>query len=148
MKKRNTFIFYILTLLSGGQFGFLWLFLMAHDVEAMQKNHIPRLRFFGAAYTIVYVAYLFVVGYNLYHFPQYEPGGKGLPIFSFMPFMLISAFYLLAYAIYLALRVADFVRKSGTTMVGNAGLILLFIFYLAALPLLQSKLNRVIESRA
>jgi len=148
MKKRNTFLFYLLTLLTGGQFGFLWLFLMAHDVEAVQKNQIPQLRFFSVVYPVVYVVYLVVLGYNLYNFPQFEPSGKGLPSFTFTPFLFFSAFFLLGYGIYLALRVADSVRRSGTKLVGNAGLILLFLFYLAALPLLQSKLNRAVESRA
>lgn len=148
MTKRNAVIYYLFALLTGGQFGLLWLFLMAHDVEAGRRNHIPQLHLFSAVYVTVYAVYLALVGYNLYALSQFEPGGAALFSFAFVPFMLLSAFFLLAYATYLAVKIAQFVRASGINLVGNAGLLLLFFVCLAALPILQSKLNRAVEGRA
>lgn len=145
MVKRNTTIYYILSLFTGGQFAFLWLFLMAKDVNSVKANYIPRLSLFGLSFMTLYITYMTMFVYLVSQFPRTTLPSRELTSYSYLPIMFLISVIMLIYAGYLVAKIAGFVRESGIPVMGNTGLILLFFVYLVSLPILQSKLNRVTE---
>jgi hypothetical protein len=143
MKRRSSLLNYILALLTGGQFAFVWLFLMAFDVNKARNNYVPRLAAVCVAFIVLYVVYLSLVGYSVYQigtastetYPSLS--ARTIP----MAPLLLMAIMLLACAVYLLVRIANFVREGGAAFPRNSVLVLLFFFYFASLPMLQNRLN-------
>lgn len=144
MKNRNTSLYYLTTLITGGQFSFVWLFLMASDANSMAKNHIPRLKPFVVGFSALYVTYLVLVGYTIAQFASRpEPNIAPAVVTSgyYFTALLLMALTIMALTWFLILRVARFVRNKGQRVPGAAALLLLSLFFLVSLPLLQSRLN-------
>ena len=143
MKRRSSLLSYALTLLTGGQFAFAWLFLMAFDVNKERNNYFPRLAAVCVVFIVLYVVYLTMVGYNIYQIgtastETYPPlSARTIPM---APLLLMSVM-LLACAVYLLVRIANFVREGGAAIPRNSVIVLLLFFYLASLPVLQNRLN-------
>jgi hypothetical protein len=144
VKRRSSFINYVLTLVTGGQFAFVWLFFMAFDVNRVKSNHVPRLTAMCIGFIILYVLYMSLAGYNMYLIgtataETYISLNARIP---FWPFLLM-AIALFACSIYLLLRIADFARQNGVATPSNGVVVLLFFGYLISLPMLQNRLNRM-----
>lgn len=150
MKRRSPLLNYVLTLVSGGQFGLVWLFMMASDVSKLRTNFTPRLPAFSVAYVVLYFVYMVLVGYNMYLIgtatteTYLSVRTRMIPI---EPLLLIAV-ALLAYPMYLLIKVASFVRLNGSITPGYAVLVLLFFLCLLSLPLLQNRLNALHEKHA
>jgi glucan phosphoethanolaminetransferase (alkaline phosphatase superfamily) len=143
MKRRSASFNYILTLLTGGQFGLAWLFLMASDINKEQPSFVPKLRAFTVAFAALYVIYALSVGYNMYQIGTAT--AETYPLHSARTIPMAPLFFiaigLMAYAIYLLVKIGAFVRARGASAPSNAVLVLLFFAYLISLPLLQNRLN-------
>lgn len=150
MKRRNPVLNYLLTLVTGGQFGVVWLFLMAFDADKEEKGFVPRLALFALLYAVLYAVYLSLVGYNMYQigtatvetYPSHSE--RIVPIGP----LLLIAVALLAYPLYLLVKVAGFVRQRGRRTPSTTVLLLLSLVYFMSLPMLQNRLNALSEKNA
>ena len=136
MHRRSTALFYILFLVSGGQFGFVWAYLMNKDLAQIDPSHIRNLRLYGAVFLVGYVVYLGVVLYWMTHLPRMYEAGAGV-----LSIMFALGFSLFVGWVYALFRVARWLRNHSVPVLSDAALFLLLFAYGAALPLLQSKLN-------
>ena len=121
---------------------------MAKDVNSLKPNCIPRLSLFGLIFSSLYITYMAMFGYLIYQFPSIEAPDGELSSFPYFPIMVAISVIMLSYVVYLITKITGFVRESGVRVIGNIGLILLFFVYLVSFPILQSKLNRVVEKSA
>jgi hypothetical protein len=143
MRRRSAVLNYVFALLTGGQYGLAWLFLMASDINRQRPDYVPRLRAFAVAFAVLYVVYLALVAYNMFLIgtataETYQANSaRAVPAVL----LLAMAIALIAYALFLLIRVGAFVREKGAQAPGNVVLVLLFFLYLISLPLLQSRLN-------
>jgi len=145
MRRRSTALNYALSLLTAGQFGVAWLFLMAADVNSEKPGYVPRLRAFAIGFAILYVVYLLCAGYDMYLIgtattETYQMHGARL--IPMAPLFLIGV-GLATYTIYLLVKIGTFVREKGGRLPGNFVLVLLLFVYLITLPLLQTRLNKL-----
>jgi hypothetical protein len=145
MKRRSSLINYVLTLITGGQFAFVWLFFMAFDVNEVKQNHVPRLNAMCTGFIILYVLYLLLVGYNICLIGTATAESYSSLSTRIIPIwpLLIMAVALLTCSIYLLLRIADFARQNGVSTLSNGVVVLLLFVYMISLPMLQNRLNRI-----
>ena len=134
--------FYILTLLTGGQFALIWLFLMASQVNNGNNSINSKLKHYAVIFFTLYIIYLSLVFYGMYQFSQGHAGATILHNPIVFAVLLTIAVGLLWYAGVLLFRIARYIRSQTIELPGNAVLILLVFCYAAAFPLLQSRLNR------
>ena len=144
MRQRRPWIHYLLLWLSGGLFWFVWPFLMARDINATSKHHVPRLGALIGVYCGILVLYLGLVGYQMHRVATYNVN-DGQPFHTasglYMALLLALAFLLFAFPSYLVAKTAAFLRARRRPALGRFSSVALFIFYGVSLPLLQGKLN-------
>jgi NO-binding membrane sensor protein with MHYT domain len=151
MSRRNTLLYYLFFLVTGGLFGFYWSFLMAGDIATEKPSHIPRLRQLGGAFACGLVVYFGLVGYLAWDFFQRVEAIRSGPVAAAQASWPPGLFFVgvaLAIALgacwlYVTFRVAEYVRERGIAVPSNPALFLLLFVYGASLPILQSRLNRL-----
>lgn len=145
MKRRSSVLRYILTLATGGQFAFAWLFLMAFDVNQAKRNYVPWLTAVTIGFVVLYVVYLSLVGYNMYQISRATAETYSSVHAQTIPMwpLFLMATLLLACSVYLLVKIASFLRQSGVATPRNGVLVLLFFLYLISLPMLQNRLNNL-----
>lgn len=141
MKNMKTASFYILTLLTGGQFAMPWLFLMASQANANNSLFHPKLKQHAVIFSIVYCIYLSFIFYGMYQFIN-NHGASILQNSIVFTSLLCISIGLLWYTGALLFKIAGYIRAQTIDLPSNTVLILLVFIYAAAFPLLQSKLNR------
>lgn len=126
---------YICTLLTGGLFGFYWLFRMASELD------VPNNRLKAKVFSVVFGLYLLVVLFLMTQVPNSNTESANY-IVTYLIYLL---FAFVAVLFYLSLSTLSAVSRSINAMGGRAPkgivLYLLFAFYLIALPVLQAKIN-------
>ena len=149
MKRRNLLLNYILTIMTSGLFGIVWLFLMAFDVNRENANLVPRLPIFAVIYALLFIVYITLVGYNIYQIDTATLETWNMHEARLIPILplFVVAIILLAYPIYLLRKVVDFIRQSGLTTHGNGVLVFLFFFYFLSIPILQNKINILCDKK-
>ena len=134
--------FYILTLLTGGQFALLWLFLMTSQTNKKNNAFHPKLKHHAVIFFTIYTLYLSLIFYGMYQFSQNQGATSMLQRPVVLTVLLIIAVGLLWYAGVLLFKIVGFIRSQKIELPGNIVLVLLVFVYAATFPLLQSRLNR------
>ena len=147
MKRRSAILNYALALLTGGQFGVAWLFLMACDINSEKPGFVPRLKAFTIGFAILYVVYMLCGAYNMYLIGTMTAETYPMHSARMIPMapLFLAGIGLVTYTIYLLSRIGTFVRERGGRLPGNFVLLLLLFVYLISLPLLQTRLNELYE---
>ena len=129
-------VYYLLTLLTGGQFAFIWLFIMAKQAGL----NIPKYKII--LFFSVYSIYLLLVFSSIYQFINGQhPTLIESPItFKLMPLMVVLIFWFAGSVFY---KVISYIRSQSIELPNNIILTVLILVYGATFPLLQSKLNNV-----
>ena len=149
MKRRSPVLCFILFLVTGGLFGLLWTFLMARDVNVAKPAHVRGLGWLGATCALALVAYMGISSYlfqgYLEMLSELEAGRfVVMPSFgSAEAIALLLGLYVSVVWLYLIFRVASYLRERQIPIPGNFVLSLLFLAFGIALPLMQSRLNRL-----
>ena len=145
--RRNTIVHYLLTLITGGQYLFIWLFLMAHDINSIKPNTISRLQIKAYVFLAIYILYMAMILYAFMRVIGAEDTSKALAAMPNVAALSILAGAMLAMTAHLVIKIGAFIRTTGTKIPGSGMLLLLTALYMIALPLMQSKLNHLTDPR-
>ncbi len=130
----KAFGYYLLTIVTLGQFAFVWVYLMVKEANLAGQEFARDLKIFIPLYTlyigsgIASVVYKDQTGIML---------SQEYPAVLFI--MLIVAFYLVWLLIKWLFRVAAYFRRQTVSVPSNKALFLLFCFCAISLLVLQSK---------
>ena len=143
--KIRTILFYLVTLITGGQFAVVWAFLMAQQVNAKQSGFIPHLWARTVIFSSMYFAFMVVIGDLVYL--SYRGGVDGALPFAEEIYvaLLIAALAILALFAQTICMVAGFVRAKQVDIPANSVLLLLLLIYGSSMPLLQARLDAACE---
>lgn len=134
----RTLLLYVLTLLTGGHFALVWIFLMMYEVQKKGGNLARNLGLYAAIFFAAYFIYIVTVGYGVYRFIY----GEILPEKYFFYLVPVAVFILIGFGS-LLFTIANFIRSKSVRIPNNLVLCLLLFAYLSTLPLLQVKLNKI-----
>lgn len=135
---------YLLTLLTGGLFGFYWLFSMAKQVQI--SGYLFKTKFFS----VTLILYLLTVFFLISQVAQKSTGVivSNSILTTLLPVWLFSLVIILFYLIFSTLSaVSKGINEKGVGAPQGLKLYLLFALYLVALPLLQVRLNKIPNKR-
>jgi hypothetical protein len=139
MKQRDPFLNWLLILLTLGQYMFVWVFLLARDANRLAESEYiqvrKHMRIFSVVWSIYFLGLVAIALVRLGVLPA-------APVYL-MPIIALLAFASVGYFIWLLLSVAEVLRHEGVPGIPSDGALIFYCFlYMAALPLLQSRLNK------
>lgn len=139
MKRRHPFLHWLLMMGTLGQYAFVWIFLLARDVNQLAgeeritvKRHAPIFGLFWSLYLFGFVAIALTPRETLVRSPSYVFNG-----------MMLLAAGLLGYFFWLLFAVAKELRGARIQGIpSNGALIGYSLLYMSSLPILQSRVNK------
>ena len=145
--RRNPFLHWLLTLVTFGQYGIVWTFLMARDVNransAMRLHLRTHVGVFSLAYAIYISGFLYLGPWSM----RTTEGFQRLETVS--GWMLPLAVGLTVYWGWLLVFIARALRSLNSSNKPATGTVVLLSFLWAtSLPFLQKCLNEVIQSQS
>jgi len=146
VKKRNPFLHLMIVVLTFGQYGFLWPFLMARDINRIQGKKKIEIKknglIFGTLYSVYLVGYIFLIVSFLTRSGPTVSVTKDIIFFS----VFIIGITLMILFLRLLLKIGKEIRElTNSENPGGALIVLTTLFYLVSLPVLQSCLNKGIS---
>lgn len=136
---------YILTLVTGGQFAFPWIFLMANQVSRENSRLMPSLKIKAVVFFSVYAFYVGFFSYGVYQ--AFHTESSNLLLLEPIVFVLLTsiAIGLFWFSCSLLIKIVTFVRSQSIDLPSDVALIALFFLYCIGFPLLQNRLNRACQ---
>jgi hypothetical protein len=147
VKRRSPFFWYFLTMITGGFFGLVWVYLLMSDINRLATRERFRLRPILAGSAIWFIGYAclsFFLFSELLAGPYGEPSSLILTAMAFA-FIFVVALYSTIVIIHCNIRAEMGARFS--LFEGIATVILTIVTFLS-LPWIQARLNDLIEKKA
>jgi hypothetical protein len=144
--KRSPLLYWVLTCLTFAQFAFVWVFLMARDVNALTTGRRLRLRIhvavFSAAYTIYWLGLLYVGFWSQQTSDEFQRV-EAINVWI-IPLAIGMMFYFGWLLVFLAKRMRE---MNSSAEPKTKTVLLLSLFWALSLPYLQKHLNKAVEVR-
>lgn len=137
----NSKVKYLFTLLTSGIYGFFWLFEMA------ESSKISNYTLKRNVFTVTFILFLSLTLYEIFKFNyaiahnQIDTYVNENPTFPYWLLILGALVYAIAFNV--LNDISKYINAKGVTAPKGIKLCILFIFYFAALPLLQNRLKNV-----
>ncbi len=143
LKKKNPILHWVIMMITFGQYAFIWAFLMARDVNELQGEEKIEIKKNAKIFVLLWSIYFIVFVYlNLRYLTGIIPPA---PLF-FGEFTL--GVVLLIFFIRVVLKVGSELRKMKEENIPSTeNLIFLSLIYMISLPILQSKINKILKHR-
>lgn len=141
LKKRNPWLWWFGVWITFGQLGFVWLFLLANDINRLDGEERIKVRvhapIFGILWAIYIVCFLSFAtsaqsAIDLHKMPPQEP----------FAFLFTLAVGLSLYALVILGRVASWLRVKAPQMLSPVIIVLLNFLWMLSLPILQIEVNK------
>jgi hypothetical protein len=145
-KKRNPLIHWLLTVFTGSVYGIFWIYKMAIDANVIAGSERIKIKKNVCITIILFVTYLVLFSITMQQtlkgFDIAQAGGTPeAPSLIFFVNWLVGLAWLI-HLVSLLIRTANIARTK-IQIPSSAVLALLTFIYMIALPLLQSKMNKI-----
>lgn len=143
--RRDPFLHWLLTMVTFGQYGFLWGFRIARDADILASGDGLNLKKHRRVFLTGDVIYMTAFGISLASGDAIGTGTRADIVF----WCVVSlAWGLTGYFLWILARTARMLRKVSETDSPRSGVVVFLFFFLAgSLPLLQHHLNKLDRTR-
>ena len=142
--RRDPFTHWLLTMVTFGQYAFLWGFRLAGDANALVGGGVFEVKKHARAFLIAYVIYILA----FFGFTTVAWNEPSISLLFDSVFWCVYAFAigLTCYFLWVLVRVAQMLRKiSGQDVPRSITVVLFFFLWALSLPLLQKHLNKLVK---